>query len=470
LGGKLSYGKMLAFAVGDVFGGGSFNIVNFLYPGFLALAVGLPPHLAGVVMMTARIVDAVIDPLIGYYSDVIRVRFGSRRGMLLFSAPLLVLALFCLFYPYSNPNVAVRFWSVLLSYIFYVIIQSSVMIPYFALSSEVTDNYTERARMMSLRLGFSIFASILCVALPGLIVDSFEGNAGYIVMSLSFGVFFMVCVGLTGLFAKEGIPAPLEAERLTWKEFVKPFRVKAFRQYLCLYLCVQITMAVMSAMFFFYVDFYFCRDATARGESTVVGLLGAAIMFAMQIVALPAYLAMIKRFGKIPAYITGAAIWIAGALCLFAVPPNASPMVLYVLAMVLGLGISGPGLIPHAILPDIIDVAHLKNGKRDAGLFAGVANVVIQLGPALVLAAVMAVIGLAGFIEQDISAGAALVTSQPESAQRAILYIMALAPLVLMSAGIFFCTRYRLTKEKHARVLAALDGTPEEKEAVLKSL
>ena len=59
----------LAFASADIFGGGSFNIINFLYPGFLALTVGISPFWIAFVMMTARIWDAITDPMMGYFSD-----------------------------------------------------------------------------------------------------------------------------------------------------------------------------------------------------------------------------------------------------------------------------------------------------------------------------------------------------------------------------------------------------------------
>ncbi|MCL2153483.1 MAG: MFS transporter [Oscillospiraceae bacterium] len=467
---KLSYGTMLAVAAGELFGGGAFNVVNFLYPGFLALAVGLPAHLAGIVILIARIIDAVIDPPIGYFSDKLRVRFGTRRKTLLVSAPLIVLALFLMFYPYSNPGIGTRFFLALISYVFFVIVQSSVMIPYYSLSSEISEDYTERARLTSLRMGFSIFSSIVCVALPGVIVSHFEGNTGYIVMSLTFGVAFMICVGITGLFTKEGIPAPEKAESFKLRDFIQPLQIRTFRQYLCIFLCCQVTMAVMSALFFFYVDFYFCRDLTAQGEGNMVGLLGAAIMFGMQIVALPFYLAMIKKAGKIAAYILGSAIWIVGALFLFVLPANSGSVPLYILAAVLGFGISGPGLIPHAIFADVVDVGDLRFGKRAAGIFGGVANLTIQIGQAVGVAAVMAGIGLAGFVEQDISEGAEKITSQSLSAQNAIVYIMALAPLLLMSIAVIVCTRYRLNKEMHNRVLIALEGSEEEKAAVLKLL
>ena len=467
---KLSYGRMLTVAVGEFFGGGAFNIINFLYPGFLALAVGLSPYLAGLVMLIARIFDAVIDPVIGFFSDKLRIRFGTRRGSLIVCAPLLMVALFLMFFPYSNPSVALRFFSVLIAYLFFCAVQSSVMIPYYSLASEITDDYTERARLTTLRLAFSIFASIVCVALPGVIVSQFENNTGYIVMSLAFGALFMVCVGTTGLFAKEGIPAPKKADPFALQDFLRPFRVKSFRQYLYIFLCCQITMAIMSTLFFFYVNFYFCRDLTAAGQDNMVGMIGAAIMFGIQIVALPFYLALVKKTSKTVAYIVGSVIWIVGALFLFAIPANSSPVILYILAAVIGFGISGPGLIPHALLPDVIDVGGLQFGERAAGMFSGTANLVIQLGQALCVSLVMVLIGLAGFVEQDISEGAEQVVSQVVSAQSAIIAIMALAPLVFMSLGIFVCTRYRLNKERHEQVLAALEGSDEEKKAVLKSL
>jgi oligogalacturonide transporter len=461
---------MLAFAVGDFFGGGSFNIINFLYPGFLALVVGLPGHLAGLVILLARVFDAVTDPLMGYLSDRMLVRFGTRRGALLVASPLIVLSLFFMFFPFQNPSLTVRFWLVLLSAILFYAVQTLFMIPYISLSSEMTADYTERARLMSLRLGFSIVASIICVSVPGMIILLFEDNFGYIVMSLSFGALFMICTAITGLFAKEGIPSPEKAEPFKFQNFVRPFRVKPFRQYLLIFLCTQITMAVMSALFFFYVDFYFSRDLTAAGETNMVGLIGAALMFGTQVVALPIYLKMIKKRGKTAVYIIGALIWIGGVLVLPFLPANSSPIILYVLAVILGFGISGPGLIPHAIFPDVVDVGELQFGIRSAGSFGGIANLVNKLSQALALGIVMIGIELAGFVEQAIYPGAQPVVSQPISAQYAIIGIMTLTPLIFMSFGIFICTRYRLNKEKHSEVLQALKGDEEEKKAVLESL
>jgi len=422
-------------------------------------------------MMAVGIFDAITDPLMGFLSDKMRVRFGSRRGGLLISAPLIVISLCLAFYPYTNPDDTIRFWTVLVSYIFFTAVQTTVMIPYFSLSSEMTEDYTERARMTTVRLGFSIFSSIICVAVPGIIVSAFAGNDGYIAMSLIFGTFFMLCVGITGLFAKEGIPAPKKTEPFIIGDFLRPFKVRSFRQYLWMFLCCQMTMAIMSALFFFYVDFYFCAETTARGEGNIVGMLGAAIMFSMQIVALPVYMKLIKKAGKTAVYILGSVIWIVSAPILLLIPPDTGPVYLYILAAVMGFGISGPGLIPHAIFGDVVDVGHLQFGTRVAGAFSGIANFVNKIAQAIGLAVVMGIIGLAGFVEQDISEGAARVVSQPRSAQMAIVLLMAFAPLAFMSIGCYVCARYRLNKERHAQVLAAIESEDEvERDAVLRAL
>jgi len=467
---KMSLPRMLAFAVGDIFGGGSFNIINFLYPGYAALAVGLSAQTTGLVIMIARMFDAFLDPFMGYFSDKLRVRYGTRRGSMLVAAPLILVAMFLMFFPHSNPSETVRFWLVLLSYVFFYMVQMSVMIPYYSLSSEMTEDYTERARMTSLRMVFSISSSIVCVAVPGMIVAGYSGNEGYMVMSLIFGAIFMVCVGTTGLFAKEGIPAPKKTETFALKDFFKPLRLKLFRQYLGLFLCCQITIAIVSALFFFYVDFYFCSEITARGEKSMTGLIAAAIMFSMQIVALPYYMSVIRKVDKMAVYIRGASIWIIAALALLILPANSGVFFLFLLAAVIGFGISGPAMIPHAIFGDVVDVGNLRFGSRTAGLFSGIANLVNKLAQALGLALVMTVIGAFGFVEQDILEGAEKVVSQPESAQAVIVLLMALAPLFFMSIGIVISMQYRLGKKQHADVLSALDAGEDEKAVVLASL
>jgi len=169
--------KKWAFGICDVYGGGSFNIVNFLYPGFLAMAVGLSPYWISVIMLVARIWDAITDPIMGKISDMTSSRFGKRRIYLIVASPLVIISFILMFYPYAFDSTMLRVFSALGSYLIFCTVQTMIMIPYYSLSSEISADYQQRASYNSWRLGFSIFSSILCVAVPGMIVASFDGNS-----------------------------------------------------------------------------------------------------------------------------------------------------------------------------------------------------------------------------------------------------------------------------------------------------
>lgn len=55
--------------------------------------------LAGVLLTIGRLWDALIDPLIGYWSDVNRSRWGRRRPFLMFATPVTAIALLLLWTP-----------------------------------------------------------------------------------------------------------------------------------------------------------------------------------------------------------------------------------------------------------------------------------------------------------------------------------------------------------------------------------
>lgn len=466
---KRTFKQKIAFAAADIFGGGSFNIVNFLYTPFLALTVGLSAYWISIVMIIARVWDAIIDPIIGYLSDKTHSRFGKRRIYLLVVAPLVLVSMYFLFFPYQIPNEGLRVIAVLTSYLLFTTIQSLIMIPYYSLASEISADYQKRASFNSYRLGFSIFSSILCVAVPGLIVEAFGSNTalGYQVMSLSFGTVFMISILLTAIFAKEEISTPPVKEKFNLKGIVKPLKIKAFRQYLVMFLMVQVAMAIMSALFFFYIDFYFIKTATLNGESSIVGLISAALMFGMQIVALPFYLKMIEKKGKTYVYRFGALIWMVAGIVLFFIPSDSNPIYIYLLAAVMGFGISAPGLIPHAMYGDVVDVGQLYLDERLDGQMSGFSNFVNQVSQGAGVALAMAILGLAGFQEQVI--GEPTIVAQVDSALLAIRFVMALTPIIFLGIGSFVSLKYKIDAKKQHEIKAALEDS-NLKKATLESI
>lgn len=448
--------KKIAFATADILGGGSFNIINFLYSGFLVLTVGVSAFWASLIILLARVWDAIIDPIMGYISDKTKSRFGKRRVYMIFVSPFLIVALYFLFFPYNFSDEILRVIACLASYLVFCMVQSMIMVPYYSLSSEISSDYQERASFNSIRLGFSIFSSILCVAVPGMIINSFaDSRVGYQVMSISFGILFAVSSFFTGVFAREEIVTPPTTTKFVVKDIVQPLKLKSYRQYLYLLLVVQMCMAIMSGIFFFYIDFYIVRSQTNAGNSTMVGLISAALMFGMQIVALPFYLKMIEKFGKMASYRIGAVIWIVIGLIVLFIPADLqAEWVIYVIAGLMGFGISGPGLVPHAMFGDVVDAYQYVYKERVDGQMGGFTNFINQISQAIGLSAAMFILGLAGFQETDLVNP---VLSQPESAQLALKLIMALSPLIFMVIGIYITYKYKIDKDLQNQIKLAID-------------
>ncbi len=462
----MSLGRKLAFAACDILGGGAFNIINFLYPVFLALTVGLSAYWISAVMLIARIWDAFFDLLFGQVTDGTKSRFGKRRIYMVAASPFVFVGMVAMFFPYSFDSMTIRVIAVFVSYLLFCTIQSVIMVPYFSLASEISGDYHERASANSWRLAFSITSSIVCVSVPGIIVNSFGGSEGYIVMGIIFGAVFSICVLITGLFAREEIQTPPIRIRFSTEPFLRLLSLRVFRQFMVMLIMLQITMVIMSGLFFFYVNFYYCRDLTASGQANITGMIAAAVMFSTQIVALPFYIGWIKKAGKASAYRLGAVIWIISGLVLFLIPSGAPAWQIYLIGFIMGFGISGPGLVPHTMLGDVSDAAQLVFNLRNDGALGGFVHFLNKVSQAIGISLAMAVLGYFGFREAH---PGQTVLMQPESAQLAIRAFMSFTPLVLMGIGIAISTRYQIDAEKQNQIKNAIEAE-EKPETLLAEL
>jgi Na+/melibiose symporter-like transporter len=200
----------------------------------------------------------------------------------------------------------------------------------------------------------------------------------------------------------------------------------------------------------------------------MVGLIAAALMFSMKIVALPIYLKMIEKKGKTYAYRFGAYVWIVTALFILVIPANVNPIAVYILGALMGLGISGPGLVPHTMYGDVVDAGQIKFKDRLDGQMSGFTNFVNKIAQAVGLALVMFLIGLAGFEERPLDGSA--VTEQPDGALLMIRLIMSLAPLIFMSIGIYISHRYKIDAKKQKDITNAINDETISREEILFDL
>ena len=428
--GKVSLGNKLAFACGDIFGGGSFNIINFLFTPFLTLIVGIPMIYLTPILLLTKVWDGIIDPFIGKITDAKRPgKFGKRRFFMLIFAPLVLVGFVLLFFPWNL--VTTEVWAkcllVVLVYMLYATAQSFVLIPYYSHASEMTDDFTERNRTNAVRLAFSILSSLICVAVPGRIASPtnpavFKDNPSlsYIIMAATFGGIFMVSVLVAALFSREQVVTPAIKTKFDFASFFRPLKMATYRRHLGMQMCASFGMAVMSSFFFTLCDFvlrrntYLAVSINSELRRFPIATVAAAAMFLAQVIALPIYLKIIKKRSKRFAYITGAIVWIVVAALMSFLPvegdvkvtdglvstvKGAPDWLLICFGLLLGLGIGGTVFVPHSAFGDVCDVGELYFGERTEGNFSGLNNFLNTTAQAVGLAIPPAVIGLAGYVE-----------------------------------------------------------------------
>ena len=513
--GKVSLGNKLAFACGDIFGGGSFNIINFLFTPFLTLVVGIPMVWLAPILLFTKIWDGFIDPIIGRITDgTTPGKFGKRRKFMLIFAPFVLVCLVLLFFPWNmvTDSVLLKSIFVVIIYMMYATAQSFVLIPYYSHASEMTPDFTERNNTNAVRLAFSIASSTICVAVPGMIASPSKGDQGkcYIVMAAIFGVIFMVSILVTALFSREQIVTPAVKTKFSLKEFLRPLKVKTYRQYLGMQMCSSMAMAMMSSFFFTFCDFYIRRLSYQQVTITdnlgrfPIATVAAAMMFVAQIVALPIYLKIIKAKSKRFAYITGCVVWMVVVAFMWLLPAEtkidvvngsvqtvegAPNWLIMVFGLLLGLGIGGTVFVPHSSFGDVCDVGELYFGERTEGAFSGITNFLNTTAQAIGLAIPPAIIGLAGYVEtqyvtteqynQILQTGKVIIdgkdlglienfkatlgngsvqllpVSQPDGAQLAIRICFIVLPIVIMALAIVIASKYKLTSDLQKRIVEA---------------
>jgi GPH family glycoside/pentoside/hexuronide:cation symporter len=131
-------------------------------PKLYADSVGLPLALVGAVLLLTRFADALIDPLLGQWSD----RLGNRRRLIAFALPLLGLGLAALLAPPADGGGGLLLVLTLaLTFIGF----SLATINYHAWGAEIGETPQERVRVTAAREMFALGGVVVAAALPSLL-------------------------------------------------------------------------------------------------------------------------------------------------------------------------------------------------------------------------------------------------------------------------------------------------------------
>jgi GPH family glycoside/pentoside/hexuronide:cation symporter len=157
---RLSFREKLSYGLGDAASNFFFQFVGQFGLFYYTDIFKLPPAVAGTMFLIVRVLDAVLDPLVGIVADRTRSRWGKYRPWLLFGAVPYGLLTYAMF---TNPAVApgARLAFAYVTYILAWTAYSAINIPYSALMGVISPSSEQRTSVSTIRFVCAFIAALL---------------------------------------------------------------------------------------------------------------------------------------------------------------------------------------------------------------------------------------------------------------------------------------------------------------------
>lgn len=421
---------------------------NVLLLRYMTDSLGVAAATASLIFAAAKVWDAISDPVMGALSDRIWTPWGRRLPWLLVGGLLSTAAVAALF---SAPD-----WSgtPLLIYLAVMLLvfataYTMFMIPYIAMPAEMTPSYHGRTQLMSFRVVFSSFGSLIGLSLgPALLAWWGATRAGHAKMAwLLAGIAaasVIVCVWSLR-------NAPQTTQQLKQPPLKEQFR-SALGNVPFLWLMAAKLIYFLSLALSVSTFAYFTKHVLQVTDELLGLFLG--VQSIVLIAAQPAWLYVARHWGKRNGYVIAAALYgLAHFSWWFAEAGEPNSLVI-LRAVVIGVAGGGTFLLTQAMLPDALEYDYLRTGLRREGAFTGLYVLVEKLSGALGVAFVGILLGTMGYVE----ATDGQRVEQPDSALLGLYICIALLPLVLQAISIAAISRYDLSEQRLQRLRSTAKG------------
>lgn len=451
---RLDLKTKLAYGVGELGKEIPGNILVFFLLFFLTNVAGLNPSLAGSVLLVTKVWDAINDPLIGWLSDRTRSPLGRRYPWMLWGAIPLGICFFLLWFvpPTTNQWLLFAYYSGMALLLDTAV--TMVALPHGTLAAELTQGYDERTSLISFKAIFSIGASLFSLSLAQAIFAKIaDPSKKYLILGAVCGVIIICAVYLCvwGTYGRykvvqtERNKAAQEPSLPLWQQIQIAFTNFPFLCVIGIYLCSWLGLQLTAAMLpYFVINWMGLPDR--HFTQTALAVQGTALSMTFF------WSAVAQRVGKRAIYCMGIPLTICALIGLYFLQPSQVGL-LYVLAIIVGLGLSTAYLVPWSMLPDVVDLDELNTGHRREGIYYGFVVHLQKIGVAIALFLVGKTLDWSGFIST--TAGQPLPT-QPDSALWAIRLLLGPVPALVLIGGLVWAYFYPISRQKHGEILLAL--------------
>jgi len=441
---KISYG------MGD-FGN---NIVWQMLSIWLAIfytdVFGLHATHVGTMYLLVRIFDAVTDPLVGYWVDRTRTRWGSCRPFIMLGAFPLALSFVMVFYTPDlgeTGKLIYAYGSFALLSLTYTLVN----VPFSSMAGFLTRDSDERTVLQSYRFGLGMLASVFVSFLLVPMVDFFgqgDKQMGYLMSAIVFAGMIVACLYYCVFSVKENYAAePLDqANAAGIGDLISDIKLAfANRELVILFsanILFFITLTVKGTAAAYYVNEVLVDADDKIGLFFTAGSIGATLGAAMA-----AFLW--TRFDKVRAY------KVLMVVCAFlSAAPYWMPGTEFTAILALGVIASflSISMVPltWSMLSDLVDYQKLLVGRDMSGIFFALFLFTLKVGLGVGGAIALWVIGETGYV-----AGLEIQTAEVVDS---INFVGTLLPGILFLAAAGIMKFYSLDRARREEINIQLYG------------
>lgn len=427
---KLTVVEKIGFGAGDmavnVVISSMFLIVSFFYTDIY----GLKPTHMGILFLTARLIDAVTDPLMGLITDRVNTRWGRFRPYFLYLSVPFGLSVFLMFTTPDWDYNAKLIWAYG-TYILVTLMFTSVTIPYISLIGVLTSDPQERLSANGYRLFFAKIAAFLVTIIVPIMADRWSGEdlaSGYQaamgVMAAMATLLLLFCFATT-------------TERVEHKIDTKPLREQAallLKNDQWLILCAVCFTGTLGYVIRNSVAAYYATYYLGAGAEMLSAFLSTGVIAA--ILAMVASTWITKRYCKVQLFRwTQIVVAILSVLMFVLVRPGDVALA-FVFYFAISFVVDMHAPVFWSAIAEAVDYGEAKTGRRVSGLAFGGISFFQKAG-----------MGVAGFL-----VGILLTVFNYEAgAEQSPLTLTGIALMLSVISGIFHLImgllmfRYRIT-------------------------
>lgn len=367
--------------------GGLWLLYYYAPPSDSDLPTIVPRLTLGAILLCVGILDAIDDPIIGYWSDRTRTRWGRRAPFIVLSTPLYALFFFLMYTPPGAEHSifvnALYITAIALIQRFVGTMSSG---PMESLLPEIAHTSAARVSIVVWQVFLGSLGAVFALVATGFIKDAwgFQVMAGIVaVIALTWRY-----IGLWGAwpYASRTVE-PVHAGLID--SLRQAFRNDQFRFFLPTFVLFNTAVSMLLAALPFFAESVILGDDEARTigvlglsfdleEGGVTSVLSGAAILAV-IVVLPIVYRIATRRSK--AWVYSAAMLLAAIsfpfLFFMGLVPAIDPLwQSLVFVSIAGIAITGVFAFPNALMADIIDYDALRTGERREALYYGAQNTI----------------------------------------------------------------------------------------------